>query len=214
MKYANVIIAIILALTFRIFVVSVYKVTSPSMAPQIWAGDYVLASQISYGFKFAVNQQTYFKTPPQKGELVVFQQGGKIVIKRVMAEPNDIVEYNQDHLTINKSDCKNSDPLPLADQKHTSFTETCVSLSTKIIRSNEQSLANPAPAAPVRLGQDQYLVASDNRTTENNPNPIEIIKYDQIVGKPWFIWMSYGSTQDFISSTLGFRWNRILTILN
>jgi len=68
--------------------------------------------------------------------------------------------------------------------------------------------------AAVKLGEKQYLVAADNRfVTESNPNPVEIINYDQIVGKPLMIWMSYGSTQDFISNSLGIRWNRILTIV-
>ena len=68
MKYKGAVIAVLIAAFCRLFLISVYKMPFESMAPSILAGDFILASQISYGFKFPVNQQTYFESAPVVGD--------------------------------------------------------------------------------------------------------------------------------------------------
>lgn len=212
MKYAPIIYAIVLALVFRVFFLSVYKATSQSMAPQILAGDYILASQISFGFKFAVNQKVYFKNSPQKGELVVLQLNGKSVIKRVLAVPGEEVEFSQNKILINKEPCQQEVIEKIQSDQLQIAMETCLKLKHKIMSLTDKTTVEPLSES-IQLSDTEYLVASDNRSPEVAQKTIEIAKYDQIVGKPLLIWMSYASTQDFISSSLGVRWNRILTIL-
>ncbi|MCC2678995.1 MAG: hypothetical protein K0R29_1571 [Pseudobdellovibrio sp.] len=210
MQYKAAAVAIIFAIICRIFLVSVYKMPSHSMAPTVLSGDFILASQVSFGFKFPVNKETYFRSTPQQGELVIFTKAGKSFVKRVVAVPGMDVEYAENQLTVNATKCRYENASEL-DLERESVSEIC-SETRSTIRAKDS--AKSTFVAPAKLGPNQYLVAADNRfVSESNPNPVEIIDYDQIVGKPLMIWMSYGSTQDFISKTLGIRWNRILTIL-
>lgn len=210
MQYKAAAVAIIFAIICRVFLVSVYKMPSHSMAPEVLSGDFILASQVSFGFKFPVNNEIYFKSEPEAGELVIFTKSGKSFVKRVMAVPGTDVEFSENQLSLNASKCRYESPVEL-DLEREYIKEIC-DASRAVIRSKES--AKSTFVAPAKLGPDQFLVAADNRfVSESNPTPVEIINYDQIVGKPLLIWMSYSSTQDFISKTLGIRWNRILTIL-
>jgi len=209
-QYKAAAVAIIFAIICRVFLVSVYKMPSHSMAPTVLSGDFILASQVSFGFKFPVNKQTYFQSKPQQGELVIFTKSGKSFVKRIVAIPAMDIEFAENQLTVNSTKCRYENAAEL-DLERESVREVC-SETRDIIRAKDS--AKSTFVAPSKLGPNQYLVAADNRfVSEANPNPVEIIDYDQIVGKPLMIWMSYGSTQDFISKTLGIRWNRILTIL-
>lgn len=210
MQYKAAAVAIIFAIICRVFLLSVYKMPSHSMAPEVLAGDFILASQVSFGFKLPVNNEIYFKSEPKSGELVVFTKGGKSFVKRVVAVPGTDVEFSENQLSLNAAKCSYEARTEL-DLEREYIKENCGD-SRAVIRSKES--AKSTFVAPVKLGPDQYLVAADNRfVSDSNLTPLEVIDYDQIVGKPLLIWMSYGSTQDFISKTLGIRWNRILTIL-
>jgi signal peptidase I len=212
MKYAIVISAIIMALFCRAFLVSVYKVPSQSMAPTIISGDFIFALQTSYGVKFPWSKEVYFSSKPQRGDLVAFLKDSKIFIRRVLAIEQDKIEYIRGEFWLNSEKCIYGPSQVFMDVEMNLSEETCGAISHKIIRPAD--LSKSIQIQKIKLENSQIFVASDNRSTENNPNMAEIIELDQIIGKPLFVWMSYSSTQDFISQTLGVRWNRILTKLN
>jgi signal peptidase I len=202
------IVAILLAIVCRFFVVSAYKMPSENMAPGILAGDYILATQFSYGLKFPGSSERWFSATPAAGDLVVFIKNGKSFIKRVIGIPGDEVDYVQNEFLVNKNKCTYVTSSEAAE--HSLVTEICGNSHLTV---RPKDLLNAAVLNPTKLDKGQYLVASDNRIrSENNSSPLEVINYDQIVGKPILIWMSYSSTRDFISDALGVRWNRILTI--
>jgi signal peptidase I len=210
-KYAIVVSAIILALFSRAFLVSVYKVPSQTMAPTLVSGDFIFALQTSYGIRFPWSQEVYFSSKPERGDLVVFLKDSKIFIKRVMAVELDKIEYKEGEFTINSKKCVYVASQAMESIEHNLVEEKCANFSNKVIRPKD--LSKSYQFQNTKLENSQIFVASDNRSPENNPNVGETITLDQIIGKPVFIWMSYSSTQDFISKTLGVRWNRILTKL-
>lgn len=195
MKFLPVIIAAVLALIARSFLISVYKVPTQTMAPTILAGDYILASQLPQA--------------PVPGSLIVFVKSNRPFIKRVIAVEGQSVEIKGGELIVSGQKC---DYTALsADLEAQIFTESCGLL--------QRSILQPPEAAKSRLNltqtpvqKDEYFVIGDNRNIENNLTSGELVKADQIVGKPLIVWMSYTSTQDFISKVSGVRWNRILTI--
>lgn len=211
MRYAIVISAIILALFCRAFLVSVYKVSSQSMAPAILAGDFILGFQTSYGLKFPWSHEVYFASQPQRGDLIAYSKGSKIYIKRVIATGSESVEYKAGEFYINSKKCNYTPAQSIEGSDFSYFDEKCGDISHKIIRpSNVDDLPE---IQFTQLESSQLYVVSDNRDFKNKLSSAEIIRVDQIIGKPVLIWMSYSSTQDFISQTLGVRWNRILTNL-
>lgn len=212
-KYTGILFAVLLAVFTRIFILSVYKVPTHSMAPEILAGDYVLASKMAYGLRLAFVDKSYFYSEPKVGELVVYTKNAKTFIKRVVAKRSDDFDYSNGELSVNSNKCSYDLKRELAMGEMAEFEEVCADYKRIIFR--PLNLAKSSQnIAKQKLDESSLLVAGDNRSFENNPNAIETVRYDQIVGKPIFVWMSYSSTQDFISETLGVRWNRILTNLN
>lgn len=211
MRYFIVVIAIVLALFCRAFLVSVYKVPSQTMAPAMVAGDFILAMQTSYGLKFPWSPEVYFSSQPKPGDLVAFTKGSKIFIKRVIAVSPEVVEYDGAEFTVNSKKCEYTQLEVIDDSGFGLSEEKCNDLSRKIIKPLD--VTKSPKIQPIKLENTQIYVASDNRNFENNLTLAEIITPDQIIGKPVIVWMSYSSTQDFISKTLGVRWNRILTKL-
>lgn len=211
MRYAIVAATVMVALFCRAFLVSVYKVPTQKMAPTILAGDYVLASKSSYGLKFPWSESVYFLAKPERGDLIVFHKNSQIFIKRVIGVPRDEVESINGEYQINSIKCvykmleKNEDP------NYRIYEEKCGESQRNIIRPIAENKL--VQMSKTKLGDLQFLVANDNRNLESDPNLAELISNDQIIGKPLLVWMSYSSTQDFISNTLGIRWNRILTKL-
>ncbi|AGH94964.1 signal peptidase I [Pseudobdellovibrio exovorus] len=218
MKYTIVAIAIAGALFFRAFLISVYKVTTQSMAPVMLSGDFVLSSQYSYGLRVPWDSDVYFQSAPKRGELVVFSKNYKTYIKRVVAVERDEVAYQQGILHLNAQPCSYETIATQPELLRQPVLEVCGERQTPVMpvlaqeASKEGSVEGSAveEVAKTKLNSGQILVASDNRDTEG---AVEIVYVDQIIGKPLFVWMSFASTQDSISATSGIRWNRILTKL-
>jgi signal peptidase I len=196
-KFTPVIIAVALALFCRIYIIAMYKVPTQTMAPAILAGDYVMGTQI-------YNQ-------PEVGDLVVFVKNTRTFIKRVVAAGAEEAGYQNSELHINGKPCEYRQLEGMYDAEFVMFEEICGSNVRRILRPADPA-ANTFTLTPVKLAAGEYLVASDNRSSDVNSALIETVRTDQIVGKPLVIWMSYATTQDFISKSLGVRWNRILTI--
>ena len=198
-KFTPIIIAVILALFCRIYLISMFKVPSQSMAPTLIAGDYVLGTQI-YSL-------------PADGDLVVFVKNSRTFVKRVIAVSGAEIEYKDGGFYLNGAACSYTQQDGLFDAGFVLFTETCANgLPRKILKASNPA-GKPLSFPLTRILPGEFLVASDNRDFDSNYVAIEVVRADQIVGKPLVVWMSYASTQDFISKTSGVRWNRILTIL-
>jgi len=93
-QYAEAfIIAIVLALVIRTFVVQAFKIPSGSMLPTLQIGDHIL-----------VNKFIYWFTNPQGGDIIVFkfpQDEGRDFIKRVIAQPGERVEVRGKQVYVN-----------------------------------------------------------------------------------------------------------------
>lgn len=209
MRYTIVLISVVLALICRAFVISVYKVPTQSMAPTILAGDFVLASNTSYGLKLPWNEEAYFESEPKKGDLVVYSKDAKTYIKRVVAVAADEVELKGNQLYVNSLNCSYEDISYNEDKSLSVSIEKCADFSHTVLRSEDYRQA--LSFQKIKLAPKQFFVLSDNRLSDEKLILFDVISSDQIISKPMLIWMSYSTTQDFISQSLGFRWNRILT---
>lgn len=211
MKYTVIFLTIITALICRAFLVSVYKVPTQKMAPTILAGDYLFASKTAFGIKLPWSEEVFFEVPPDRGTLVVFTKNSKVFIKRVIAKAGDEVEFNQGLFFINSVKC-NYDIISSVDPKYSLVKEACGEHDRWIYQSSE--IDRLPMIAKLKLDKAHVFVANDYRNFELDAQAVEMISVDQIIGKPLFVWMSYSTTQDFISKSSGFRLNRILTKVN
>lgn len=66
------------------------QVEGGSMFPELWDGDVLL-----------VNLQAYRWETPQRGDVVVFRQGGAVLVKRMIGLPGDLVEVRRQRVIVN-----------------------------------------------------------------------------------------------------------------
>lgn len=93
-EYAEaLIIAVLLALVIRTFVVQAFKIPSGSMLPTLKIGDHILVNKFIYDF-----------TPVRRGDIIVFkfpQDETRDFIKRVIGLPGETLEIRGRQVLIN-----------------------------------------------------------------------------------------------------------------
>ena len=80
----SIVIALIIALVVRTFIVQAFRIPSGSMIPTLLVGDHILVNKFIYHFK-----------DPQHGDVVVFKfplDPKKDYIKRIIGIPGDRIE--------------------------------------------------------------------------------------------------------------------------
>jgi signal peptidase I len=99
------IIAILLALFIRAFVVQAFKIPSGSMKPTLLIGDHILVNKFIYGVKIPFTDHFVLQVKkPERGDIVVFKwprNEKKDFIKRVIGVAGDKVEIKDDTLWVN-----------------------------------------------------------------------------------------------------------------
>ena len=73
-EYAEAaVIAVLLALFIRAFVVQAFKIPSASMEPTLLVGDHILVNKFIYGIKIPFLQKTIIPvSQPERGDVIVF----------------------------------------------------------------------------------------------------------------------------------------------
>lgn len=105
-------VALLLALVIRTFVVQAFKIPSESMLQTLLVGDHLLASKFSYGVKVPfTNYYVYKGSDPQRGEIIIFEYPNDPsvdYIKRIVGVPGDIIEVRNKQLYRNGEAVKES----------------------------------------------------------------------------------------------------------
>ena len=86
----ELVLAVLMALLFTVFIISHNKIPSPSMVDTINEGDHILTNMLPFYYR-----------DPHKGEIVVFKQGDESWIKRVIGEPGDVIEIQEGNVYVN-----------------------------------------------------------------------------------------------------------------
>ncbi len=105
-EYAeSIIVAIILALVIRTFIVQAFKIPSGSMEDTLAIGDHLLVNKFIYGTKIPFTNTEILKLrDPKQGDVIVFQypeDPSKDFIKRVIGVPGDVVEVKNKRVYVN-----------------------------------------------------------------------------------------------------------------
>ena len=100
-----VLIAIVLALFIRTFIVQAFKIPSGSMKETLLVGDHILVNKFIYGVKLPFVGTTLIPVKePQRGDIIVFkfpEDPSKDFIKRVIGIAGDKVAVRDKQVYIN-----------------------------------------------------------------------------------------------------------------
>ena len=83
-------LAVLVALLISQFLIMHTRIPSGSMIPTINKGDHLIVNLIP----------SYYRVP-KRGEIVVFEQNGKNLIKRVIGIPGDVIDLQEGKVYIN-----------------------------------------------------------------------------------------------------------------
>ena len=105
-EYAEAaVVAIILALFIRTFVVQAFKIPSGSMEPTLVVGDHILVNKFIYGIKIPFIRKNLIPiSQPEREDVIVFiypRDKSKDYIKRVIGLPGDQIEIIEKKIHIN-----------------------------------------------------------------------------------------------------------------
>ncbi len=188
-----IVIAVILALFIRTFIVQAFKIPSGSMQPTLAIGDHILVNKFIYGVKLPYTGTTIIPVEkPQHGDIIVFkypEDPDKDFIKRLIGAPGDTVEIKNKQVYVNNM------PIPHDPGVHSDPHVLSGGLNP---RDN---------FGPVTVPPDSYFVMGDNRDNSYDSRFWGFVNQKAIKGKAFIIYWSWNS------DTFGVRWGRIGSLL-
>ncbi len=184
-----IIVAIILALFIRTFIVQAFKIPSGSMKETLQIGDHILVNKFIYGVKIPFLRTTIVEVKnPKRNDIVVFkfpEDPGKDFIKRVIGVAGDVVEHRDKKVYVN------NEPV---DDAFGMYTDPHVFPGSFQPRDN---------FGPVTVPPDSLFVMGDNRDHSYDSRWWGFVNLKAVQGKAFMIYWSWDK------DNFGVRWDRI-----
>jgi len=177
-EYAeSIIIAIVLALVIRTFVVQAFKIPSGSMEDTLQVGDHLLVNKFIFGSTIPFTETRLFSLrDPNQGDIIVFEypeDPSKDFIKRIVGVPGDVVQGINKNVYVNGKLYKNP---------HEIHKE--IDLVPK-----DQ---NPRDTfGPVKVPEGSYFVMGDNRDRSYDSRFWGFVKKEKIKGLAFIKYWSW-----------------------
>lgn len=198
-----IIVAIILALIIRTFIIQAFKIPSGSMEDTLLIGDHLLVSKFSYGIPLPFSGERVLELHhPERGDIIVFEFpedrnksyfDRRDFIKRVIGTPGDTIEVRDKKVYVN------GDPFVIPQEVH-----------------KEPNLAGPQYGprdnmAPVTVPPGHYFVMGDNRDRSFDSRFWGFVPMENIRGEAIIKYWSWDANADWLHKI---RWGRIGRLIN
>jgi signal peptidase I len=197
--FESIVIAIILALFIRTWVVQAFKIPTGSMENNLLVGDHLLVNKFEFGLApSAIERMLLPVRDIKRGDVIVFKypvEPERDFIKRVIGLPGETLELRQKVVYINGK--------PL-DEPYVHFLlpPGAVGVEKGDPRENY---------GPVTVPQGYYFMMGDNRDNSQDSRWWSFLPRDYIKGKALMVYWSYEPEGDGLASVLtGTRWSRLL----
>lgn len=188
-----ILVAVLIALFIRTFVVQAFKIPSGSMKQTLLIGDHILVNKFIYGVKIPYLHKTIIPIEtPQRGDIIVFRfplDPNKDFIKRVIGIGGDVIESRDKQLYVNHK--------PLIHD-HGFYTDP------HIIPGNIRPRDN---FGPITVPENSLFMMGDNRDESFDSRFWGFVDLKAVEGNAFIIYWSWDS-QDF-----RVRWSRLGRIL-
>jgi signal peptidase I len=206
-------IAAVVALFIRQFVVEAFKIPSGSMIPTLTIGDHLLVNKFVYGPRIPFTDSRIFTwKEPKRGDIIVFkypENEDKNFIKRVIGVPGDKIQIINGRLFINDQVVSVTPMGPPADKsveeglsfgKPMFYDEQLGTVRHRIQYLTDQSYRNDGPWL---VPKDSVFVMGDNRDNSQDSRVWGFVKFNKILGRALIIYWSWDGNDRWV------RWERI-----
>jgi signal peptidase I len=188
-----ILVAVVIALFIRTFVVQAFKIPSGSMKQTLQIGDHILVNKFVYGIKIPYLRKTIIPIKnPQRGDIVVFKypvDPNKDFIKRVVGIPGDVIEIRDKQLYVNGQQVNH---------------EYGVYTDARILPAHVRPRDN---YGPVTVPERSLFVMGDNRDESFDSRFWGFVGYKALNGKAFMIYWSWDK------ENFGVRWSRLGDLL-
>jgi len=189
-----IIIAILIALFIRTFVVQAFKIPSGSMKPTLQIGDHLLVNKFTYGIKIPFTRKTLIPmNAPKRKDIVVFIypiERTKDFIKRVVGIAGDTIEIKDKKIYLNGSRYNDG---------HGVYTDRILFPASIQPRDN---------FGPVTVPAGHIFVMGDNRDQSYDSRFWGFVDLKDVLGRAFIIYWSWDKTNNDV------RWSRMGSILH
>lgn len=192
---------LLIVFVLRSFIAEPFQIPSGSMEPGLVKGDFIVVNKFIYGLRMPVFDFTIIPiTEPQRGDVMVFfpPNDPRYFIKRVIGLPGDVVEYQNNILSINGQPIVTSQlpdqPYPAAKifvqeelGKHTpviQWTKARAANGEQVLFAGPQSVNGPWV-----VPEGYYFTMGDNRGNSADSRFWGLVPERNVVGKAEAIWM-------------------------
>lgn len=217
---------ILAVFVLRSFVAEPFRIPSASMMPTLQAGDLILVNKFAWGLRMPVYNNILLKMgDPQRGDVIVFRYPNdeKLdYIKRVIALPGDLIEYNNKILSLNGKPLEIKampdvfDPDGSASGAPASYVKQQTeflprdsapsyahnllltpgrssTISGARLHNHSQSCTYLPDGIRCTVPAGHYFVMGDNRDNSEDSRYWGFVPDRNIVGKAFFIWMNFSN---------------------
>ncbi len=197
-----ILIALVLALFIRTFIVQAFKIPSGSMLPTLQIGDHILVSKFSYALKNPFTGSTIISfSEPERGDIIVFKYPVKPeidYIKRVIGVTGDRIEVKDKKVFVN------GEPFDLQQAIH---------LDNSITPPEQSPRDN---YGPVTVPPQSVFVMGDNRDHSYDSRFWGFVNHRAIRGNAFIIYWSWDIQHSPFSlkRLQSIRWNRLGDTIN
>lgn len=194
-----IIIALVLALFIRTFIIQAFKIPSGSMLPTLLIGDHLLVNKFIYGVKIPFSGKVLVPVKdPQTNDVIVFkypQDPTLDYIKRVIGVGGDVIECRDKTIFVNGK---------LFDDTHGFHVDNTI---VNGIRDN---------FGPVTVPMGKVFVMGDNRDNSYDSRFWGFVDHKAILGKALILYWSWDVNQPLLSLERfeSVRWSRIGDIIH
>ena len=187
-----ILIALLLALLIRTFIIQAFKIPSGSMESTLLIGDHILVSKFSYGTHIPneipfldiklFDDIVLFSKVPQRGDIIVFKfpkDERRDFIKRVIGLPGDFLEVRRQKIYINKK---------LFEDTHARHTDPA----------SNDSFVPRDDFGPVLVPEGYVFVMGDNRENSQDSRYWGFLNIKKIRGKALMIYWSWDRIDNWV----------------
>src|SRR3954469_19609267 len=201
--FESLVIAVVLALFIRTFVVQAFKIPTGSMEQNLLIGDHLLVNKFVFGPTVSHLERTVLPIADiRRKDVIVFKfpkDPTRDFIKRVIGLPGDTVELRSKRVFINGKQL---------DEPYVYYLDDPPPLPQEMEASNDlQGVGDPrVQYGPVTVPAGHYFVMGDNRDNSEDSRYWGFMPRENVKGRALVIYWSY----DPETGLSGARWGRIL----
>ena len=234
--FSTVILAVVIALSIRAFVIEPYRIPSGSMLPTLLIGDHLFVNKFVYGARIPfTNLRLPGLREPKRGDVVVFivaRNGERIIpadrrpelprddfVKRIVGLPGDRIEARAGRVFVN------GERVDLVETGEFFSDERGGQLEVKLeklagcrhaVLHDLRPGRRPLDRAEFTVPEGRYFMMGDNRDHSNDSRRWGTVRFEELKGPAFILYWSWsvnGSFLQFLNPinwwTAEKRWDRI-----